>query len=358
MRGRHLPALDGLRAVSVFTVMTFHFGFETVPGDLGVSAFFVLSGFLITTLLLREWDDRGDVSLRHFYLRRTLRIFPAYYAFVIFSLVLSAIRHISWPSGLVPASFLYLVNYFNATHGHPTTPVAHAWSLAVEEQFYLLWPAVFILLRRGGEARVARGLLWIIAGVMLWRSTLTLAFHVGSPWTYNAFDTRFDNLAVGCLLAVLVRRDQFAVSSAAVARGAWMPLATLIVLWLSRARLPSAYHYSIGFTVDAVLLALFMVQILQLYPAGIWRWLEHPVPRYLGLISYPLYLYHQWGLGVGLHFRGLPLAVRFALGMACSILLASGSYFVVEKPFLALKRRFEVAPRAPAAAPVAAPVAS
>src|SRR2546426_2623171 len=130
---QHLPALDGLRAVSVFTVMVYHFGFIRVPGDLGVSAFFVLSGFLITWLLLKEDRATGDVSLTRFYVRRVLRIFPAYYAFLAVSFVIDYMRHDPWSPALSTSAIFYVVNYFNALYGHPSTSIAHAWSLAIEE---------------------------------------------------------------------------------------------------------------------------------------------------------------------------------------------------------------------------------
>ena len=141
LAGRHLPGLDGLRALSVFTVIAYHAG-APVPGDLGVSAFFVLSGFLITWLLMKELEETGRISLRDFYARRTLRIFPAYYVFIIGSLVLDTARGFPWPGEMTLSAFTYTVNYYNAIRGHPSTGIAHAWSLAVEEQFYLLWPAM------------------------------------------------------------------------------------------------------------------------------------------------------------------------------------------------------------------------
>ncbi|HEX9393047.1 MAG TPA: acyltransferase, partial [Gemmatimonadales bacterium] len=201
LAGSRLPALDGLRAVAVFTVMIYHFGINAVPGDLGVSAFFVLSGFLITWLLLKEHGATGDVSLRQFYTRRVLRIFPAYYAFIVLTYAADHLRGQAWPPGLAPSALFYLVNYFNALHGHPTTSIAHAWSLGIEEQFYLLWPLLLLVLLRGGVARVARALVILIVVVVAWRCVLLLGLHVDRAYLYNAFDTRFDNLAVGCLLA-------------------------------------------------------------------------------------------------------------------------------------------------------------
>ena len=107
--------------------------------------------------------------------------------------------------------------------------------------------------------------------------------------------------------------------------------------------MPTTYHYSAGFTVDAGLIAIFIVQVLQLYRKPLWSWLELPLVRYLGTISYPLYLYHQWGLGAVQRLYALPEGVQFLAGTLVCIAVASGSYFVVERPFLRLKRRLEIA---------------
>jgi len=350
--GSRLPALDGLRAIAVFVVITYHFGLGAVPGDLGVSAFFVLSGFLITWLLLKEHAATGGISLRQFYARRVLRIFPAYYAFIVASFAFDHVRGQTWLPGLAPSAAFYVVNYFNALHGHPTTSIAHAWSLGIEEQFYLLWPVLLVLLFRGGAARVTRSLAVLIAMVVAWRCILVLGLHVDHAYVYNAFDTRFDNLAVGCLLAAVVARPRFQALSLSLARSSAAPLLTIALLLLSRSALGELYHYTLGFTVDAVLVAVFIVQMLQLHALRPWSWLESPVARHLGVLSYPLYLWHQWGLGIGHH---VPIGGRvgeFVAGVGASILLASGSYYVIERPFLALKTRFAALSRTAHGGPV------
>jgi len=341
---RHLPGLDGLRAVSVFVVIIYHFGINAVPGDLGVSGFFVLSGFLITWLLLRELRDTGTISLRQFYARRFLRIFPAYYAFLAASYLYDRFRGDVWPHGLGWSGVFYFVNYFNATHGHPDTSIAHAWSLSIEEQFYLLWPLALLLLSRAGRAWFAPALVAATLAVVAWRSWLFLHAHVGVAYVYNAFDNRFANLAVGCLLAVCADRDWFARLAAALSSSVFLPVLTIVLLIWSRVGTSDTYHYSLGYTVDAVLMGTFIIQMLLLSGSPAWHWLEHPVVRYLGVISYPLYLWHAWGLTVGMHVHVAGRIGQFLAGVAASIALASGSYFVVERPFLKLKARFSSVP--------------
>lgn len=338
----HLPALDGLRAVAVFVVVASHSSLGIrVPGDLGVSAFFVLSGFLITRLLVREKERTGDISIRRFYLRRTMRIFPAYYAFLLFSYVLDARAGQQWSGTMIANTLTYTVNYFNALNHHPTTSVAHAWSLAVEEQFYLLWPLAFTVLAARGRRTLITGVSIAAVVALVWRSWLILSVHVDPSYVYNAFDTRFDNLAVGCLLALAVDHHGVVAAAGTLARRAWIPIVTVTLLLVSRLALPAAYHYSIGFTVDAVLFAVLIVQLLQLYKMRMWSWLEWPTVRYLGAISYPIYLYHAWGASIGRRIVGSAPLFDFPAAVVCTILLASGSYFVIERPFLKLKNRYD-----------------
>jgi len=345
--GSHLPALDGLRAVAVFTVVASHSNLPVrVPGDLGVSAFFVLSGFLITRLLVRERERTGEVSIRRFYLRRTMRIFPAYYAFLLLSYALDARAGQLWSNALLANTLTYTVNYFNAFNHHPSTSVAHAWSLAVEEQFYLLWPLAFVILATRGRRAVVTGVSLAALAAVAWRSWLFLGARVDPSYVYNAFDTRLDNLAVGCLLALVVDYDTVVAAAGMVAKRSWFPIVTLALLLTSRIATPESYHYSIGFTVDALLVATLIVQLLQLYGTRLWSWLEWRTVRYLGAISYPIYLYHQWGASVGRRIAGDAHAFEFAAGVIATIALASGSYYVIERPFLRLKARYAPETRA------------
>lgn len=339
----HLPALDGLRAVAVALVIVGHANYPIrgVPADLGVSAFFVLSGFLITRLLIREWVSHGGVSLRNFYLRRTMRIFPAYYAFLALSFLLDRRQGQHWDPSLLASALTYTVNYFNALHHHPSTSVAHAWSLAVEEQFYLLWPVLFLVLARRGRREIVAGVAALAIAAAGWRSFLALHAHADVAYLYNAFDTRFDNLAIGCVMALIADSPSVARAVDRVARRGWYAFATIGLLLASRIGAPEAYHYSLGFTVDAILIAVLIAQLLVVHDSAPWRWLQHPVTRYLGTISYPMYLYHAWGASIGRH---LPLhgeAAAFAGAGIATVGLAMGSYHVIEKPFLRLKRRFE-----------------
>lgn len=335
-----LPALDGLRAVGVFGVAVAHSTYgRGLGGDFGPTAFFVLSGFLITRILLREHKRTGTLSLRRFYLARTMRIFPAYYTFVLISYLLDARAGQWWNSAFLGNAVSYTINYFNAFNHHPTTSLAHVWSLAVEEQFYILLPLAFIVL-------AARGRRFLIAGVGLaafagvaWRAWLIVGAHVDTAYVYNAFETRFDNLAVGCLLALCLDYKRVIAAAEWCARRTWYPLVTIALLLSRRFVFAGVYHYAVGFTVDALLIAIFVVQMLQLYRTRMWSWLEWPVVRYLGAISYPMYLYHGWGASVGRRLPGNSPSLQFAAGILAMIVLASGSYHLIELPILKLRPR-------------------
>jgi peptidoglycan/LPS O-acetylase OafA/YrhL len=335
-----LPGLDGLRATGVFAVIAAHaVSARDLPGDFGPTAFFVLSGFLITRLLERERTKRGTVSIPRFYLGRTLRIFPAYYAFLLVSYLLDARAGQRWSNAFLVDAVTYTLNYFNAFNGHPTTSLAHAWSLAVEEQFYILWPLVFIILAARGRRTILVGVgLAALAGIV-WRSWLILGVNVDVSYVYNAFETRFDNLAVGCLLALALEHQRVLAAAEWCGRKSWYPLVTLAFLLMSRTILPGVYHYSIGFTIDALLVAIGIVQLLQLSETRWWGWLEWSVVRYIGAISYPMYLYHAWGASIGRRLPGDYHELEFLAGVVATIALAAASYHLIELPALRLKPR-------------------
>jgi peptidoglycan/LPS O-acetylase OafA/YrhL len=344
----HMPSLDGFRAVAAFSVIAFHGGFDTRTD--GVTGFYVLSGFLITTLLMREWGRSQTVSLRNFYLRRTLRIFPAYYCFILFSWATDYVRGVRWTTGLLASAVGYMVNYYNAVLGHPHTSIAHAWSLAIEEQFYLLWPLIFIALARRGM-RVAQSLLvGLILGSVAWRIFLYLAADVGKAHFYNAFDSRFDNLLIGCLLALLAQQDWFQPVARKLAARAWYPLVTIGGLFVVQQAFEATMaRYLLSFTLYSALIAVLLVQLMLVSRSAAWRWLDSTPMRYLGAISYPTYLYHVKALGlVGIFLPGESLT-RLLLGTLITYGMASFSYHCIEQPFLRLKnsRKPVPAPRRP-----------
>jgi len=327
-----LPALDGLRAIAVATVVFYHAGF-LVPGDLGVQLFFALSGFLITRLLIEEYASSGHVDYRAFVLRRAFRILPAYYAFLAGSYVLDHLAGARWSTGMTVSSLTYLYNYWAAAQGSPVTPLSHTWSLSVEEHFYLLWPLAFLALARKGPRILARGCAGLVVMVMIWRCVLWLQTGDGAI-VYNRSDTRIDSILVGCLLACLASNKRMEPGLWA----SWLPVVTVAALLLVRSALPRGFHYSVGFTVEAVLCAAIIMQLLQLSGTRYWSWLDSTFARWLGTLSYSIYLWHGWGISIARHLP--PIAgARLLGGLLLTLGLAACSYYVVERPALALRDR-------------------
>lgn len=337
----HLSSLDGLRAIAVFMVIFYHLGFTWISGGVGVLLFFVLSGFLITWLLLKEEERFGSISLRLFYLRRTLRIMPAFYVFWL--LLVGALflfsKRVVVPQAI--CSFFYVNNYYQALFGDPNTGLSHTWSLGVEEQFYLLWPITFILLKR--NARRMRFLVAAILAVWIYREILVFAFHDPQGYIYEAFDTRADHLMIGCLLAVALRQkiwQKLWAILVSVPDLIWLTLAALLCSGAAERLFGVQYRGAIGFVIDPLLAAMLIVQGVANGSSSSlgrmlnWRWVS-----YLGVISYSMYLYHPVTEGIGRKLtRRLPAASAFAT-IAIVIIVASASYLIIEKPLQRLRSR-------------------
>ena len=338
-----LPALDGLRAVAAFLVVFSHIGIYYMPGGLGVLMFFVLSGFLITWLLLKEDEKTGDISLTNFYFRRSLRIFPAFYCYFLLylGLMLSLHKRIVW--GQAISALFYVNNYYQAIHGDPNTGLSHTWSLGIEEQFYLLWASAFLLLRKRRE-RLAWVLLIVIVAIWIHREVLHFAFGVWQGYIYEAFDTRADHLLIGCLLAVALRSGFLAKFWKAICSHWLVGIAITFLLMVSTAmqiHFGLAYRDTVAISAEPVLVALLIVQLIAFRGTILWAWLNFAWVRYLGRISYSTYLYQQIVMEpVRKHLARFPFAIQLAIAVALVVLLASMSYYFVEKPFLNLKDRY------------------
>lgn len=345
--GPRLPGLDGMRMIAVFLVVTYHFGFQAVPGSHGVLAFFVLSGFLITWLLLKEQEQFGAISLRMFYLRRVLRIFPAFYCFwLLWTLTLIRLdKPVVWGQAL--SALAYLSNYYQAIFGDPNTGYSHVWSLGIEEQFYLLWPILFVALG-GASMRVAAVLAAVIGTVWVYRAVLQFVVGVDQGYIYAAFDTRADHPAVGCLLAVLLRSGSLPRLWAWLC-APWMSMLVLASLATSISLsqiFGTPYRNVVGFAVDPLLVAVLIAQAIALRDSPLWRWLNWRWVRYLGTISYSIYLYQQVLIGPTRDVLvSYPVIVQLGAALAVVILAGSASYHLVERPFLLLKDKL-ASPRA------------
>ena len=347
---RRIPALDGLRAVAIVLVVMVHAaptaGFPPALAwvhtlqSLGVRVFFVISGFLITALLLQERAATGGISLRRFYMRRALRIFPAFYAYLAVIAVLAAAGWIILLPGDLAHALTYTMNY----HFPGAWEVLHFWSLSVEEQFYLLWPPLLVL---AGPRRACLG----AAAVVVITPLIRIAMWYGWPvrdGTAGQFQMVADSLAVGCLLAGsynwLGRQGWYI----RLLTSRWFLLVPLVVLatnelhWRPRTFLmaQTITHIAIGLCLDRC------VRIRSRWTDGV---LNSGPARFAGALSYSLYLWQQPFLTkVETPLTSFPLNV--VLAVACAL----ASYHLVEQPFLRFKDRLSERTRPPARA-IAAP---
>ncbi|MCB1258884.1 MAG: acyltransferase, partial [Acidimicrobiales bacterium] len=211
---RHIPALDGLRGAAVAGVLLFHGGVLD-GGFMGVDLFFVLSGFLITTLLLREWDDTTTISLKRFWFRRARRLLPALFGLLVGVAIYALVVADGFELGAIRADGLaavaYVANWQQILGGNgywdvysAPSPFLHTWSLAIEEQFYVLWPLVFVGVMRWSRSnkRVLLGL--ALVGAVASAIVMTLVFTEGADPSraYLGTDTRAGGVLLGASLAI------------------------------------------------------------------------------------------------------------------------------------------------------------
>jgi peptidoglycan/LPS O-acetylase OafA/YrhL len=385
---RDIPALDGIRAVAVGLVLAQHGGIPGVPGGfIGVDVFFVLSGFLITSLLLDELGRTGRISLRDFWIRRARRLLPALLVVVTAVLAARALFPPDAVGGLrddAVAAFLWMANwafvaqgtdYFS--QGSPPSPLQHTWSLGVEEQFYAAWPllvvaviAVLAVLRRNAPGlRAVRRSVCALAAAGAAASAVAGVRWV-SPETLNRVyfgtDTRAQALLVGAAAAALLVRDWSALTVAGTLirarRVRWavgmVPVAGVAVLAVAahRASGDAADFHAGLLTVVAVGAVLVIAPVALDRRGPVARLLALPPLVWLGTISYGVYLWH-WPVFMVLNgertgWSGLPL---FAVRCAVTVALAGASWWVIEEPV----RRWRPAtvPMLPLAAATAATAA-
>jgi peptidoglycan/LPS O-acetylase OafA/YrhL len=343
----YIPSLDGLRAAAVLVVFLAHAGSPLpIPGNFGVTIFFFLSGYLITTLARLELERTAGLSFRRFYLRRVLRILPPFYLVLAGASLLCYVGALegALQPGAVLAQVFHLSNYYLINDGWwngraPGTWVY--WSLAVEEHFYLLFPLFYVLLRR--RVRSPRGqalvLAALCAAVLVWR--VVLVFGLGAPKdrTYVATDTRMDSILFGCILAVF---GNPVLDGTRIGERCWklvlLPLG-LLGLGVSFAVTNPHFQESFRYTLQGV--ALFPVFVVAVrYPQwSAFRLLNVGWVRFVGLLSYSLYLLHPTVL-FGIHqWTAWPGVGQGIVSLAICLALAALIYRFVELPAARLRRR-------------------
>jgi peptidoglycan/LPS O-acetylase OafA/YrhL len=294
--------------------------------------------------LLRESERNDDISIRNFYVRRVLRLFPAFYFFWLLDFAICYFTGKLSASAVTDyaAAFFYLRNYRSAASPHPHQRLGHTWALSLEEQFYLLWPWLLGFFQKDLR-RLSRLLIALIVAVDLYRMVLFFGFHVSRQWLTFSFDCRVDHLLVGCLLAVLLKRGVLHKFWTFIISRTWFSLVTFSLVVGSIAldtHYGNAYTYAVGFVIDPLLTAVLLVQVIVFAHTWAWGWLNWKVTQYIGRISYSMFLY-QW-IANSLAFALVGHRVRFSVIVAVplTILFGSISYYAIELRFLKLKSRF------------------
>jgi peptidoglycan/LPS O-acetylase OafA/YrhL len=330
LQRREIPSLSGLRGIAALTVVLFHSiqilhawnWYRWFPGDEAVALFFELSGLLITWLLLKEKDNTGSIHLKKFYERRVLRLFPAFYVMWFICLAIPNVEGRWW-------TFFYLqdVSTIFPLDTRAVGLFGIAWSLGVEEKFYLVWPWILRKLENPQMPAILFSL-----GVLDQVYRYLISFTGNYYWSGYGFDTHLDGLLFGVALAIAVRDG-------------WRPWRwllnpiTLIASLAAVELMPVFVKWPHTVVWGTALCAYPLLAILIYVIAKPPRILNNPVAKFLGAISYSLYLFHPlviYLLGK-VHFPQWRYQI---LTMLCvSILAATASYYSVEKPFLKLKDR-------------------
>ena len=331
---RQIPSLDGIRALSAAFVILAHLcGTARFPlsaqssvanlGIFGVRIFFVISGYLITSILLTEQERTGTINLSRFYFRRTLRLFPASWAFITVAAILGSYGLLKLSRYDLLFAYSYTSNYYEGR----SFAIGHLWSLAVEEQFYLLWPATLVLM---GPKRGKQFLMGLLC--------LAPVFRLLSPFLGAAmnFLTSSDILATGCLLSLWQKELRDNRHYRALLASPLMPLLPFIALAANYT--PSTkVRWLVGETVMNVCIAVCIDWAVKNPRRGAAKLLNLPAVATMGVLSYSLYLWQQLfsEFGFTSWLGGFPQNLVF---IVCAAL---GSYILIEGPFLHLRGRLE-----------------
>jgi peptidoglycan/LPS O-acetylase OafA/YrhL len=360
---RRIAGLDGLRAISILLVLIGH-AWPTVShadptelsqffgnGSLGVTTFFVISGYLITYLLRREWEKTGTIRLRAFYARRIFRIFPAFYMYLLAMTLLRVFGYIDTTYGDLAVAGTFLSNYrqwIPVSTNADSWFVAQFWTLSLEEQFYLFWPTTLFVF---GVLRAPRVAMIIVVAEPLLRVATYFVTPSARGQVQMMVHTNADALMFGCLAALWEGKPNFERLINRFSSWQWPAAAAfflfVVSLWLGF-RLRGRYVLPVGMSLNAGAVAFILAWVVRHPTSALCRALSTPVVRHIGVLSYSLYLWQQPFLTI----RNSTWSGVFPINVLASFAAAELSYWLVESPFLRLRDRWRrVAPRSPTEMP-------
>jgi peptidoglycan/LPS O-acetylase OafA/YrhL len=348
MRPTYIPSLDGLRAFSILVVFLSHAGMRgVVPGYFGVLVFFLLSGFLITTLLRTEFEAYGSISLGAFYRRRVYRIWPPFYFFLALATavqVLTEVNNRQISPSLFGLQAAHLANYAVIWHGWDSGRAVGTflyWSLAVEEHFYLVFPVFYLWMLKASFSRdkQSRILMTVCIAVLLWRCILVFGMDANKERIYVATDTRFDSILFGCWLAVAAnpwldppRMSVRLLNFVAVPIG----LGVVVLSFLPR---QFWFDQTLRYTLQVIgLMPLFVAAIRSpdMWP---WRILNFRAVRFAGVLSYSAYLSHATIIAWVKAWVGGPALMQGILSFVLVLLIYYAVHVLIEQPFARRRKR-------------------
>jgi peptidoglycan/LPS O-acetylase OafA/YrhL len=296
-----IPSLDGIRALSVLIVVLGHSGFDgIIPGGLGVTIFFFLSGYLITTLMLSEHERTGEINIAQFYIRRLLRLMPPLLITLAIAYTLTATH---WLAGAVTlqglaAQCLYFANYYGLFFDPGNTipdGTGILWSLAVEEHFYIIYPVFLTMLlgRSLSQTRIAVILALVCFGILAWRFYLIGLPGFTAARTYYASDTRIDSIIYGCLLALMWNPIRSGSINREMHAGHWvMVTGSMVALLATLVYREPSFRETLRYTIQGIALIPLFYCAIRFSTHRLFQPLNHPWIQRLGLYSYAIYLIH------------------------------------------------------------------
>lgn len=342
-----IPSLDGLRAISVVMVLAAHSAltvgfperlvpFFRIGGQIGVRVFFVLSGFLITTLLIKEQNKNSSVSLTGFYVRRSLRILPVYACYLVSVFLFCFLSGLSIPM----AGFVQAATFTTGVVPIEDWALAHSWSLSVEEQFYLFWPFLFAFAAPLLRKRLAIGIALIIPFIRI------LMWAMGAKWLVKySFLGNGDAIMWGCVSALVLAEAPNAVKQFSESNQNRRLLIATCVLFGSevfhRGHFLSALSVPLTLTVQSLSIAFIIYSVTQNRNGLVFNLLNHHMVSRVGVLSYSIYLWQQLALYPSSENFTPYVWQRFPQNILVALVAAVLSYNLIEKPFLSLKDKLK-----------------